>query len=124
MEIKINEYTGVETLRTSGTITNIPDAVMHLDNDKNTPYRWAKVNVNLPNGKTEKVSAILYEGTQNQAGYDVGDDVPVDLQLEGEGAGVFAITLDIEERFDVSTIADSLAALRKESKTTAVADEA
>lgn len=111
------------------TILDMSDRVMHLKNDKKTPYRLGNVAVKYPDGSTEDFTVRFYENHINlyPNTFAVGGNIDITIQVEGEYAGMAVSELPNAKRADVdkvlSFLADSIADAKSAKEENAKAGE-
>lgn len=108
MTILINPETGEKEFTIPGIIHSVSETIREAG-EKKTPYRWAKVDIEYPNGKKDRVDATLWEKLythENCVGaFEVGNTVELTTQLEGKHAGRSKVSLPTAQKVDVTQFA-------------------
>ena len=120
MEIILNEETGIREMFINGTLKSVSPEVRTLDNEKKTPFRWTKVDIVYPNGKTATVDSMLWEASLEKLpdAFAVGNTVALATQLEGDYAGMSKVGLPTIQRVDITQFDLSSIEVEKEVTTT------
>lgn len=115
MKIIINEATGLRELVINAVLKAIGTDVRTTKPTENHPegakFRWCEVDVIYPNGAVKTVDSTIWDAslTKLPEAFEVGKEISLTTQLEGEGAGYSKVGLPTLRRvdltaFDLSTV--------------------
>ena len=96
----VEGYEGRLELHVPATLKAMPTQWRTNTNDKE--WGIATVEVTYPNGQTKRANAALYKDPLDRIVYEVGMDIILNTQIEGEYAGNATVRLPGAERVDLS----------------------
>ncbi|GAA4803381.1 hypothetical protein [Litoribaculum gwangyangense] len=80
---------GIMVVDYHGKIVSLNDEIYYLNNEKNTPYQLGDVEMVYPNGQKIITPVRFYSNSisKHEERYAVGQEIGLEIQIEGEYAG-------------------------------------
>jgi len=115
MKIIINEATGLRELVINAVLKAVGTEIRTTKPTEKHPegakFRWCEVAVTYPNGSVKTVDSTIWDKslTSLPDAFEVGKEISLTTQLEGDGAGYSKVGLPTLRRvdltaFDLSTV--------------------
>lgn len=93
-------------LLAQATIRSISKNILTLNNDNETEYRLANVEVTMPHdGSTQRGTTMIYEKLMDLMEYEKDDEITLLIEIDGEYAGYSKVYLAQSAALDVSAFA-------------------
>ena len=108
MKISVNEKTGLRELIANAVLKAVGKEVKLTKPTEAHPegaeYRWCEVEVTYPDGAVATVDSSLWNKslTALPDAFEVGKEISLTTQLEGEGAGFSKVGLPTMRRVDIT----------------------
>jgi hypothetical protein len=108
MKVVVNETTGLRELVINAVLKAIGTEVRTTKPTEAHPegakFRWCEVSVTYPNGAIKTVDSTIWDKslTALPEAFEVGKEISLTTQLEGEGAGYSKVGLPTLRRVDIT----------------------